>query len=260
MHRHHPVRLRRLTPLRVLAASVTFLSCLASSGPARSVLILDQAFEPANPDIVYEFNPLKRAQTFTVGVTGQLVGFEVLIDPRGASGLEPFRILPTVDGVPVYGADPLASALIRYNGDLDFFAADITAFDLQVTEGDVLALVDWGDDPETSPQGPGWAGRTTPPLYPGGDLYSTTFDDPEVFVWQNGTDLGFRTWVDSTAQPIPEPGGLALLGLGLAAGAVALKRRRFCYVNQLRAATALSIGIRLPRSSSSWKRKSTMRG
>jgi len=201
--------------LSILLLSLAGLS--AQAAPA-----LDQEFAPASPTLYTEFSELTRAQTFTVGAAGLLSRFEVLIQsnsPGSTTGL--FEIHPTVAGVPVLGSDPLASAIVTYGTSegLAFYGADISSFGIMVSAGDVLAIVNPGHQPDYSARW--WAGMFTGDHYAGGQFYTnvSTLSPPGVssaYILQTGSDLGFRTYVDSCGPaPIPAPGALLLVGIGL---------------------------------------------
>ena len=228
--------MRRSMNVMVVAAWLVLAPARAWAAP-----ILDQQFAPGEVNTWTIFSGLTRAQTFTVGMAGLLSRVEVLLDtaPGLAAFDRPFQVIPTVGGVPVYGTAPLASFTITAPGNsgsgsvLGFYGADLTAFGLQVTPGEVLAIVSLGAPvPDSSHW---WAGRfTAPPTYLGGTLY-TTFSSgggsDSTFHLQDTTkvvyDLGFRTWVDNATpepEPIPEPALVVLFGLGLAA--VRRARRR----------------------------------
>lgn len=227
---------RTMSPL-VLAA------CLAVAPTAvQAVPILDQQFAPDVLNTWTVFSELTRAQTFTVGEAGLLSRVEVLLDTApGLPALErTFQIIPTVGGVPVYGTAPLASFTITLPGNsgsgsvAGFYGADLTAFGIQVTPGDVLAIESLGAAAPDSSHW--WTGRfTAPPTYLDGAFYTTVYVGgiPDTTFHLQDTakvvyDLGFRTLVDTgdpDNTPVPEPGILALLGLGFVALRLAKRRR-----------------------------------
>jgi hypothetical protein len=188
---------------------------------ARAAPALDQEFAPAVVNGYATLDDQTRAQTFTVGAAGLLSQFEVLISASsGNSWL--FEIHSTVAGAPVLGSAALASGTITYgaNEDPTFYGADISAFGIIVSPGDVLAIVAPGKGGGSSDSW--WTGSNSGDLYAGGQYYTTfyTGSPPVVsseYSLQSGWDLGFRTYVDSGgAAPIPAPGAVLLASVGLA--------------------------------------------
>lgn len=106
-----------------------------------------------------------------------------------------------------------------------FFPVDFSAFQLQVTPGDLLAVVLYGSAGNTTYQ---WIGSQIDP-YPPGSNYEKVIGNHN---WVNEgaflqSDLGFRTLVETGGSAVvPEPGALSLLSVGaLAVTGYALRRR-----------------------------------
>jgi hypothetical protein len=213
--------------------------CLGVPQVARSAPVLDQAFVPVylgQPDVVFgtmyaSLGMGLRAQTFTVGLTGVLTSFDVLLDTTGlGAGERTFDILGTIGGVPDVASAPLASVTIPFAGDSTGFYAGSLGVPLPVGAGGVFAIADRG----LQGDGAYWVGHydyaDDPAFsallshYAGGAAYGPTFTEP---VGLFGGDLGFRTYVDpDSAQPpsIPEPATLLLLGTGMALALVSRRR------------------------------------
>ncbi len=215
--------------------------CLAGvARPALAAPILDQSFAPASTNFWAVFGELSRAQTFTVGLAGRLSSVEVLLDTAEGLGSydREFQIIPTNAGVPIYGTAPLASFVISLpanTGDsvLGFYGADLTAFNLMVNPGDILAIVDVGGVAPDA--GHWWVGRFYDlPTYDAGAFYTTRFVGgiPNTTYGlldgaQTRYDAGFRTWIDHPSQDppaVPEPATFVLFGVGLAGIRMVRKR------------------------------------
>lgn len=190
---------------RIIKFFAAGLLVVSAAQAARAVPTYDQSF--AGPYDVANVNGLLyRAQTFTVGVSGLLTRFEVAMSGSGASL---FEVWSAPSGVPqAIPGTPLASATVFFNGT-GFVGTEISSFGLNVTAGEILALVQVGN----SSTGFGsWQG-TFAGGYLGGSFFSTVSTMPGG-AWNDlEQDGGFRTFVDAA---VPEPSILALVGLGLA--------------------------------------------
>jgi hypothetical protein len=195
----------------------------ALSAPLYAAPVLDQQHIVA-PASAYQsfsttYDPLRVAQTLTVGVTGTLT--QVDIEYYGNSNLIGlFNILSTSGGVPsstVIGTGSLSGNTLPVGGNQGWVSFKIS---LAVTAGDVIAI-----EPAITNIGAGWA--LDPGGYAGGSGYisHTYIGSPASFAIESA-DLGFRTFVEAAATPAPEPATWALLvgGFGIVGGT--MRRRR----------------------------------
>jgi hypothetical protein len=201
-----------------LAALLAVLSWAPSS---HAVPMLDQAFE--GPTTLTSPNDDRYvAQTFTVGLSGLLTRFEVSMAGGLQGGTSNFEIWSTSGGVPqTIPGTALAAGTVSFGTETEaWVGADISAFGLNVTVGDMLALVQIGGSSTGSAY---WAG-TSVGGYAGGQAFGTYPSDPSgawnVLTTSDGSvtnDFKFRTFVDPDAvAAVPEPSTVALMGLGLA--------------------------------------------
>lgn len=201
----------------------TLCICLGSPPIVQSVPILDQQYTPESG---YAFmyaelrDDLVRAQTFTVGLSGLLSGFEVYLSTPDSGGTLTFKIYPTIGGVPDLGSVSLAEATISISGlgdDPIFYSGDLSGSGLMVSPGDVYALVVQGSGQATWRGEYDDSGGFVLPHYAGGAAYGPTWTQT---LGPLGGDLGFRTNVDTASVPeppitTPEPATMLLLVLGL---------------------------------------------
>jgi len=229
---------------KIVMTIMMFLG-LASSG-AFAAPLLDQYYEIGmdvadgpfrDGTVVYDDNNFNNsvAQTFTVGIGGELTGVAIQIGRYfGTGGTLGVDILGTSSGIPT--GSSLASASLAWSSlpDWDvnipsaFVFVDLSSFNLSVLPGDVLAIalsVLSGPDPQSTWDGY-WQGQ-----YSGGIAFSTWrsgFWEPQVLSDGQGGllygDMGFRTFVDPNTNQVPEPSTWMLIVSGLAGLAVLRKR------------------------------------
>jgi len=238
---------------------------LLSLGVARGQAIVDQSQTDdeggAVPIVGFDIAPHQFpqpvgqsvAETFTVGVTGELVQIHVPLIKDDAPFDDPdlnYLILPVIDGAPdENNADAIASGIISQDnvdtleypfppGTDNWTALNFTS-PASVTAGEKLAieLTDTGGDNPDEFYVVGSSSSTNP--YAAGDLFvrdstSTTIGDGAT--WQLGggylsdsggaADIAFQTYVIPSANlVVPEPSTYALM-LGGIAVLFFLRRRR----------------------------------
>lgn len=190
--------------------------CFGTPQIVQSAPILDQQYTPEpgyafmHAELDYD---LVRAQTFTVGLSGLLSGFEVYLSTPGSGGTLTFKVYRTISGVPDLGSASLAEATINISGLSEnpiFYSGDLSGSGLMVSPGDVYALVVQGSGQATWRGEYDDSGGFVLPHYAGGAAYGPTFTQT---IGPLGGDLGFRTYVDTAS--IPEPATMLLIGLGL---------------------------------------------
>lgn len=206
-----------------------FIAAVVVSAPVRAAPILDQSADgPAGfPELVFSSQQL--AQTFTVGLTGQLTRVDVKIRKEENPPLSPgpispllLDIRPTASGAPQEADSPvLASASIApatIPTVLGFVSIDLSP--IAVNAGDVLAIALLVSPGETGSFR--WAGTSTD-AYGGGRFFARNAAPPADVFAPFGSDLVFRTFVDTAT--VPEPATLTIFGIGLT-GLGLLRRRR----------------------------------
>ncbi|MEQ8206647.1 MAG: PEP-CTERM sorting domain-containing protein [Woeseia sp.] len=199
----------------IIAVTAVLLSPLA----ANALPIVDQenfSTDARATFIVSNNTNFGRAQTFTVGLAGLFDSIDVQLS--ALSTLTEARILATSGGVPIGGPGGstvlASSSLISSVGDL--FSVDFSAFGLAVNVGDVLAIELIGDA--------AWLGSASNPYAGGGDNYfNANFGAPN-WTANGNSDTNFRTYVD-VPTGVPEPGTLALFGIGLLGMSVSRRKK-----------------------------------
>ena len=195
---------------------VTLYAALILTCPAvaQATIVQDQSYLVSDGDTfsttTTDISSFRRAQTFTVGVTGTLVELDLSIDPISiySSAIGSLNLLSTSAGVPtaiLQTSPTLTNTLV--GGFLDFTfsqnvtAGQILAFELVTTRNPSLAtpLFINGSDPG------GYAG--------GSDFLLNTEFGFNSFTATNA-DLNFRTFVDGPVSPVPEPSTWAMMILG----------------------------------------------
>lgn len=205
---------------RSLRAIVALGIAVASAG-AGATPILDQSFEE---HISATGGGQGIAQTFTAGVTGTLTRVDIFAEQLTAISL---GILGTTGNVPTpfsvaLGTVPLAD--MPFTGFGSWVSVDVSALDISVTSGDLLAWALVGTQAQVGGSdflvpgdrytgGEAFGGRTIvitpgqpPVFFPPGEVWAPALAPPLV------VDLAFRTYVEP--RTVPEPSTLALLAAG----------------------------------------------
>jgi hypothetical protein len=187
--------------------------------------ILDQTSLPASINVTSDFGGLvQEAQTFRVGITGTLVELDVM-----GSGSDSF-LLDIRGQTASHPDNAVVLETVNVGGFAGGGAFTAIALNLPVTLNELLSFVfyDGGGDHNHRASG------STNSSYGDGGLW--TFGNPPFGLDGPGTwypngatnqnlDLIFRTFVD-VPEPVPEPGTLGLLALGLSSLLACISIRR----------------------------------
>jgi len=173
---------------------------LLISRPLVAAQVLDQEYGLIDKGGYASISFNTRAQTFTVGLDGYLTGFEI---PLTGVGTATFEVHRTVNGHPVFGSTPIATATIdvELTQSPTWFFFDISAFGISVYTGEILALVSGVSTGNNSPVNWRGAGPSIPDprTYDRGAHYSTTFQSPNSYLLSSSIsvieDFSFRTYV-----------------------------------------------------------------
>jgi PEP-CTERM motif len=231
------MHMRRVRLLVTLALASTILA--ATPAHADPIVVADQFFAGPTPTDVLELNVslgFGWAQTFTVGIGGELAAIQVLVS-KGAAMPDVtapllFDVRQTHGGVPADGnLDVLASVVVppaAVSSSPAFLTVDLTAFAIPVAVGDQLAIVLKSFGPLINTHvnyewfGDGTCPACGDPTYSRGELFFRLSDTNS---WdRDAGDAGFRTFVRTEdVAATPEPATFLLVGAGL----VCATRRRF---------------------------------
>jgi hypothetical protein len=217
------MKLSRSDVLIALSAALTLI-CPAA---AQATIVQDQSYLVSNgvtfSSTTTDITSFRRAQTFTVGVTGTLVEIDLSIDPISISPFSTgsLNLLSTSAGVPtaILQTSPtvtntLVGGFLDFTFSLNVIAGEVLAFELVTTRNPSLAspLFMKGSDPG------GYAG--------GSDFFINTAFNINNFTPITG-DANFRTFVDGAVSPVPEPSTWAMMILGFAGiGFTAFRKRK----------------------------------
>ena len=193
-----------------------------------AALMMDQEVLPGSPIGAYTDtkSSVQHAQTFTVGVGGQLTRLDLYVyrDSLTTDELE-FDLRPVLAGTP---SENDGTALASFNigaasvGTVagGFITLNLGLYGINISPGEMYSIVLQSEGGYT------WVGPNeffTPTYMPGDPFHRRT--DIEPLTWTmssaDGFDQAFTTYVTTAA---PEPSALTLLAL--AGAALALVRRR----------------------------------
>lgn len=217
----------------VVISSLMILSLFLGTPQARATEVLDQFFIPS-PSAAYTI-PISNqfasfidgAQTFTVGIAGQLTHVDVWLGFNSTRNGLIIDIRPLIAGVPT---DPdslaLASAFVPSSsipsGRPTFVSVDLVAAGLMVSPDEQLAIGVRGAVRGVDDSMLDWQGDVENP-YPLGSAFVRTNSEPWTHWTQscayglcdipaNQVDLGFKTFVTPS---VPEPSSLTLMLAGI---------------------------------------------
>jgi len=212
-------------PPRFLAALICMTVTVGGLASTASADTIDQSFTSASThgaQVGLTIDGL--LQTFTVGVAGTFSRAELLLQHGNSTPTAdltialwsttagaPNAVLTSVDVSPSDVSPATYSPVI-----VDFSSAAIS-----VAVGDILGLS------ISSPDQYGWSAGVDPfNTYAGGHRYTDWASGAGVAWDATSTwDMSFKTYVDTGAPPVPEPGTFVLFGLGVCAAAVYRRRR-----------------------------------
>jgi hypothetical protein len=188
----------------LLRASLTLVSALILTSGALAQIVVDQSQTSAT-GLMAAFNQDDLAQSFQPGYDN-ITGASVLLGnlPVGSDvTISLFDELPNLGGSLLASGTALNVAPNAY--------ALVSFGQITVVPNQTYYLIFQGANRDS-----GLAGDATDP-YPRGQVYANT-----GFVPFNDFDYTFQTFSNSSTLAAPEPGSLALLGIGL----LFLRRRR----------------------------------
>lgn len=194
-------KLLNLTALMVLAS-------ISTTGYA--IPVLDQLYEPT-VGCCFGIGQASTggAQTFTVGISGQLTGFDVTLDGHPLNGYDgdvTFQIMDSSFSTSLFSTT-VAKTTIDSTQFLEYFF-DVSSAGISVSTGDVLAIA----ITETGLGALSWrADFIANATYAGGTSWA--LDDNTNTWYTVQRDGAFHTYVE--ARGVPEPLTVGLLSMGL---------------------------------------------
>jgi hypothetical protein len=190
-------------------AAILFASIIPLSGEATASAVLDQSYLALDNVGIFgssQNDPsFRRAQTFTVGLTGTLTEIDVAVSSAHRGTSATLNLLATSGGTPtsILLTSPTVNTAPLV-GDFMVFL-----FSQAVTAGEVLAF-ELVSSAAFQIEMPG----SSPGTYSGGSDYflNTVVNN---FTADN-LDAGFQTFVDTNISAVPEPSTWAMMILGFA--------------------------------------------
>lgn len=213
--------------MRIVTSTMVLLFCSA----AWAAPTLDQSQYASNGGTAIS-KARSFGQTFTAGLSGQLMSVDMMFSSMGSGPYYP----ATVQIQTASGGLPTGTVLGSLNFPTGFNyglnAIDLSSFDISVTAGSQYAIVLSNDEvpvffPSDGIEVKWWApGWDTDP-YAGGALVENNGSGWQVLHGIFGdADAYFATWVETAAIPVvPAPGVLLLVAVGSAL-VTGLRRRR----------------------------------
>jgi hypothetical protein len=188
------MRLHQGKQLYARTVEVLLTILLVTSANANGTL--DQEFDPI-PSNLYSFfgATTDKAQTFTVGISGQIVQVDICVSrhPGNVMPLE-MDLRLVVNGIPVESdSNTLASVVLNANEvpvTEGFVSVEVSSFSVIVEPGDELAIV----LRSRAVHDYTWYGRFGNP-YPRGRGHYRNHAPGDHWTLMNADDQGFRTYV-----------------------------------------------------------------
>jgi len=217
-----------ISATRLVLAGWLFVAYGAAAQGSLDQSVLNTSGSSGVGQVLSSSNQL--AQTFTVGIAGQLTGVDLQVFQAGTTN-QLTENLVLVVYVPATSTNPIGTILATANvypadvpnlpqmlaGALVF--VDLSAFSISVNQGDVLSLALTTAQPVPTPAYVHYTWVTPGGLngpYSAGQAWRALL--PNGFDALGNRDFGFQTYVDAgaiiTVTPVPEPSVAAFAAMG----------------------------------------------